>query len=51
MQLTKVQIRKLQMLYKEHFAIDLSEDEAQEKGMQLVMAMQHIYKPMPRGSS
>ena len=51
MQLTKDQVRKLQLLYKKHFAVDLSQDEAAEKGMQLVRMMQQAYKPIPKGGA
>ncbi len=51
MELTKDQVRKLQVLYKKHFSVDLSEDEAKEKGMQLVRVMQQVYKPLPKSRS
>ena len=48
MQLTQAQIRKFQSLYLEHFSVELSEDEAREKGMQLLGIMKRVYKPITR---
>ncbi|MCE7936300.1 hypothetical protein DYH10_00695 [Candidatus Saccharibacteria bacterium CPR2] len=48
MQLTQNQIRKFQSIYKEHFSIDLSDEEAIEKGSQLVKILRKVYKPIPK---
>lgn len=48
MQLTQAQIRKFQRLYFEHFSVELSEDEAREKGMQLLGIMKRVYKPITK---
>ena len=48
MQLTQAQIRKFQSLYLEHFSVELSEDEAREKGMQLLGIMKRVYKPITK---
>lgn len=48
MQLTQAQIRKFQAIYKEYFSVELSEDEAVEKGSQLVALLRKVYKPIPR---
>lgn len=47
MTLTDAQLGKLQELYKSKFSIELSKDEAKDKGHQLVSIMQLVYKPMP----
>lgn len=46
MQLTKAQIAKFQMLYKERFSLELSDDEAKEKGLKLVEIIRQTYKPI-----
>lgn len=46
MQLSPKQIRNFKSLYKEHFSVDLSDDEAVEKGSQLVMILRKVYKPI-----
>ncbi len=48
MQLTQAQIRKFQMLYREKFSVELSDDEAKEKGMQLLGIMRRVYKPIAK---
>lgn len=48
MQLTQTQIRKFQTLYLEKFSIELSDDEAKEKGMQLLGIMRRVYKPIAK---
>ncbi len=40
------QIQKFKALYRKHFGIELSDEEAQEKGSKLVRLMEIIYKPM-----
>lgn len=47
MELTQAQIRKFKALYYEHFSIELSDDEAAEKGLSLVLFLKHTYKPLP----
>lgn len=47
MQLSQSQIKKFQLLYREHFAVELSEDEARTKGLQLVRAVQRVYTKAP----
>lgn len=48
MELTRAQIRKFQMIYEEHFSVALSEDEAKDKGLQVIRLMQQVYKPIPK---
>lgn len=48
MELTQAQIQKFQALYKEHFSVELSEDEAIEKGSALVMLLNRVYQPLPK---
>ena len=48
MQLTQTQIRKFQLLYREKFSIELSDDEAKEKGMQLLGIMKRVYQPIAK---
>jgi hypothetical protein len=48
MRLTDEHIRRFQAIYKARFGIDLSEDEAREKGTQLARLMRLIYKPMTK---
>lgn len=46
MRLTDEHIRKFQAIYKARFGVDLTEDEAREKGTQLLRLMELVYKPM-----
>ena len=46
MQLLDEDIKKFQELYKSHFGMDISRQEALEKGTKLVRLMQLVYKPM-----
>ncbi len=48
MQLTQSQIREFQLLYLEKFSVELSYDEAREKGMQLLGIMRSVYKPIAK---
>lgn len=48
MRLTDEHIRKFQAIYKARFGKDLTDDEAREKGTQLVRLMKLIYKPMTK---
>ncbi|MGH7195296.1 MAG: hypothetical protein ACREGA_00785 [Candidatus Saccharimonadales bacterium] len=47
MQLTEAQIKKFQALYRQRFLIELNDEEAREKGLQLIHFMQSVYKPKP----
>jgi len=44
--LSDEQIRKFQMLYKKHFGKEISQEEAYEKGANLIRLVELIYKPM-----
>lgn len=48
MELTQAQIRKFQTLYKEQFSVELSDEDAIEKGSALVMLLKQVYKPLPK---
>lgn len=48
MQITDTQVKKFQLLYKKHFSIELSEQEAKEKGSQLTTFVQQALKPLPK---
>ena len=48
MQLSDKMIKKFQILYKEHFGIEISKKEAYEKGIKLVQLMKLIYKPIKK---
>lgn len=39
-------IKKFQALYKSRFGLDISREEAYEKGIKLVRLMELVYKPM-----
>lgn len=39
-------IQKFQALYKSRFGLDISREEAYEKGIKLVRLMELVYKPM-----
>ncbi len=41
-------IKKFQALYKEKFGIEISKEEATEKGRTLVQLMSLIYKPITK---
>lgn len=42
MQLTDEHIAEFQMLYRKHFGIDISKDEALEKGLRLIRLMELV---------
>ena len=44
--LTDERIAKFQALYKKHFGIELSKEDAYEKGAKLLRAVQLTYKPI-----
>lgn len=46
MQLSETQIKKFQSLYFDRFSIELSDDEAREKGLRLVSAIRHLHRPV-----
>ncbi len=46
MQLLDTDIRKFQELYKARFGMDISKEEAVQKGGQLLRLMELIYRPM-----
>lgn len=48
MVLTDKNIEKFQILYKEKFGVEISKDEAQEKGRQLLQLMSFVYKPVTK---
>jgi len=50
MQLSFQQVQKFQALYKDHFDVELTEDEAKEKGLQLVQLIKAVSKPFNRPS-
>lgn len=39
-------IQEFKVLYRKHFGIELSDEEAQEKGSQLLRLLEIVYKPM-----
>lgn len=45
---TNEQIEKFQTIYKNRFGIEISREEAFEKGVQLVRLVKLIYKPMTK---
>ncbi|HOX10365.1 MAG TPA: hypothetical protein P5323_00170 [Candidatus Moranbacteria bacterium] len=45
---TSEQIEKFQTIYKNRFGIEISRDEAFEKGVRLVRLVKLIYKPMTK---
>lgn len=42
MQLTDEHIAEFQMLYRRHFGVDISKDEALEKGLRLIRLMELV---------
>ena len=48
MQLLDADIKKFQELYKARFGMDISREEALQKGGQLLRLMELIYKPMTK---
>lgn len=44
--LSPEQINKFQKIYKDQFGKEISQEEAQEKGLKLLRMFQLIYKPM-----
>ena len=44
--LTQHDISRFQALYKEHFGKEISAEEAERQGRQLLNLMQKVYKPM-----
>lgn len=47
MQLLDSEILRFKQLYKDHFGIDISKEEATEQASGLVNLMKAIYKPIP----
>ena len=48
MNLSNEHILEFQSLYKEHFGMDISLEEAHEKGIKLLSLVKLIYKPMTK---
>lgn len=48
MQLTDDHIAEFQMLYKKNFGVDISKEEALEKGSRLVRLMEVVLKESPK---
>lgn len=48
MQLPESKIRQFQVLYKKRFGIELSKEQALEKGLILIRQMQIIYQPITK---
>jgi len=48
MQLTDEDILKFQALYKSEFGMEISREDAHEKGIQLLRLMSLVYKPMTK---
>jgi hypothetical protein len=48
MRLTDEQLSDFKKLYKERFGTELTDEEANEKGLKAVRLMELIYKPMTR---
>jgi len=48
MQLLDTDIRKFQELYKARFGMDISREEAVQKGGQLLRLMELVYRPMTK---
>ncbi|HXF29596.1 MAG TPA: hypothetical protein VN457_07070 [Chlamydiales bacterium] len=46
MVISDTQLKKFQELYKQKFGIEISSEEAYEKGIKLVCLLRCIYKPM-----
>ncbi|HRH25303.1 MAG TPA: hypothetical protein PLQ20_03145 [Candidatus Paceibacterota bacterium] len=46
MVLSDEDITKFQKLYKEHFGVEISKEDAYEKGVKLLRLMSIVYKPM-----
>ena len=46
--LSDKQVTKFQTLYKSRFGIDISKEEAYEKGIKLIRLLDLIYKPMTK---
>lgn len=51
MQLAETQIKRFQELYKARFGVDISAQEATEKGLRLVELVRLIYAPNPLKTS
>jgi hypothetical protein len=43
---SREQIKKFQDIYKETFGVEISQEEAYEKGVSLIQLMRLTYKPM-----
>ena len=48
MQLTDEDIIKFQSLFKKEFGMEISREDAHEKGIQLLRLMSLVYKPMTK---
>jgi len=47
MQISEQRIHQFQQMYLKRYGKEISTEEAQKKGMQLLTLMQHIYQPIP----
>lgn len=44
--LSDKEITKFQLLYKKRFGEEISREQALKEGIQLILLMKHIYRPM-----
>jgi len=47
MQISEQRIHQFQQIYLKHYGKEISKEEAQKQGMQLLTMMQHVYQPIP----
>ena len=47
MVLTDEKIKEFQELYKEHFGVEISKEDARENGIKLLRLISIIYRPKP----
>ena len=48
MQIPPVQLEKFKNIYKQEFGIELTDQEAEEEGMKVLILMKAIYRPIPK---
>ena len=48
MQLSKKALDKFKQIYQKEFMVELSDEEANEKGLELLEFFRLIYKPIPK---
>lgn len=51
MKLTTKQVNTFRALYREHFGVELTEDQAVERGLALVGVVGSIYRPIRNNST